>query len=345
MTKLIKQNQVNDKILKQAGHIIREGGLVAFPTETVYGLGADGLNEEAIDKIFVAKNRPQDNPVILHVGSVEMAQALTTDDLRPYQDLIEAFWPGPLSLIVNKSDEVPYQATGGLDTVAIRFPRNDIAIQLIQAANRPLAGPSANISGRPSPTDAQTVMEDLAGRIDMVLDGGPTTIGIESTVLDISTPQPQILRPGAITQEDIMAFIPDVTLDASLEDISQRPKSPGQKYKHYAPSKPTALFVGDQDAKLANIKDYLDPKKTYGYMISSELRVRLDLDETAIVYVYGSIEDHKSIAEKIFKTLRLLDKEDIDEIIVEGLDYTGQGLAIMNRLEKSAGGNIIGQKI
>lgn len=335
-TKLIEfnSNRENINLIKET---IQSGELIAFPTETVYGLGADGLNEEAVKKIFQVKGRPQDNPLILHIENMEMLRELVEGDLSKAKDLIDKFWPGPLTLVLKKSKIVPEIITAGLDTVAIRMPNNEIALEIIKISNRPIAAPSANISGRPSPTDAKTCMEDLEGKIPLIIDGGNTLVGLESTVLDITEEVPTILRPGAITLEDIQEILPNVVVDKGILKSGEKPKSPGQKYKHYAPKAEAYLISGSSDEeKESKIYEFLkkNKEKKVSLMVTSELYNKIDNLNLEIIDL-GSRDNLEKIASEIFRSLRTLDKNCVDVILCEEITKEGIGLAIMNRLEKS----------
>lgn len=335
-TKLIEfnSNRENINLIKET---IQSGELIAFPTETVYGLGADGLNEEAVKKIFQVKGRPQDNPLILHIENMEMLKELVEGDLSKAKDLIDKFWPGPLTLVLKKSKIVPEIITAGLDTVAIRMPNNEIALEIIKISNRPIAAPSANISGRPSPTDAKTCMEDLEGKIPLIIDGGNTLVGLESTVLDITGEIPTILRPGAITLEDIQGILPNVVVDKGILKSGEKPKSPGQKYKHYAPKAEAYLISGSSDEeKESKIYEFLkkNKEKKVSLMVTSELYNKIDNLNLEIIDL-GSRDNLEKIASEIFRSLRTLDKNCVDVILCEEITKEGIGLAIMNRLEKS----------
>lgn len=335
-TKLIEfnSNRENINLIKET---IQSGELIAFPTETVYGLGADGLNEEAVKKIFQVKGRPQDNPLILHIENMEMLKELVEGDLSKAKDLIDKFWPGPLTLVLKKSKIVPEIITAGLDTVAIRMPNNEIALEIIKISNRPIAAPSANISGRPSPTDAKTCMEDLEGKIPLIIDGGNTLVGLESTVLDITGEVPTILRPGAITLEDIQGILPNVVVDKGILKSGEKPKSPGQKYKHYAPKAEAYLISGSSDEeKESKIYEFLkkNKEKKVSLMVTSELYTKIDNLNLEIIDL-GSRDNLEKIASEIFRSLRTLDKNCVDVILCEEITKEGIGLAIMNRLEKS----------
>lgn len=335
-TKLIEfnSNRENINLIKET---IQSGELIAFPTETVYGLGADGLNEEAVKKIFQVKGRPQDNPLILHIENMEMLKELVEGDLSKAKDLIDKFWPGPLTLVLKKSKIVPEIITAGLDTVAIRMPNNEIALEIIKISNRPIAAPSANISGRPSPTDAKTCMEDLEGKIPLIIDGGNTLVGLESTVLDITGEIPTILRPGAITLEDIQEILPNVVVDKGILKSGEKPKSPGQKYKHYAPKAEAYLISGSSDEeKESKIYEFLkkNKEKKVSLMVTSELYTKIDNLNLEIIDL-GSRDNLEKIASEIFRSLRTLDKNCVDVILCEEITKEGIGLAIMNRLEKS----------
>ncbi len=344
ITKLVKIDKNIDYVVAEAAQFIKDGEIVAFPTETVYGLGADGLNPKAIKKIFDAKGRPQDNPLILHISSLSMLKELTRDNLERAMPLIERFWPGPLTMVFNRSQLVPDEITGGLDTVAIRMPANGIALKLINVANRPIAAPSANISGRPSPTDAETCYFDLQGKVPMILDGGPTEVGLESTVLDLTSKIPTILRPGAITLEMLEEVLGVVDQDASLIKDGETPKSPGQKYKHYAPVATSYLIRGTDRKMACAIREFIlnNPDKKIGLMISKELATKL-VDLKEVIKSPGSRMNPEEIGSSIFRILREFDKDEYDIIIVEFLDEKNIGAAIMNRLKKACSNKYLGE--
>lgn len=345
-TKIIKidKENIDMNLIKEAAELIKEGKIVAFPTETVYGLGANGLDERAVEGLFKAKGRPQDNPLILHISSIEQLKSLVLEVPDIAYECMKRFWPGPLTMIFKKSHIVPYMITGGLETVAIRMPNNKIALELIKEANLPIAGPSANLSGRPSPTNAQHVIEDLAGKIDMIIDGGETGVGLESTVLDVSGDIPMILRPGGVTLEDLQEFIPDVVQDLGTikSDANIVPKSPGQKYRHYAPKADMFVFTGNIDKVVNRIKEetsiLIKEGKKVGIMATEETKNNYT---QGVVLVVGSRENKESIASNLFKTIRLFDEKDVDIIIAEGVESDHIGTAIMNRMMKASGGKII----
>lgn len=321
-------NLIKDTILK--------GDLVAFPTETVYGLGADGLNVQAVKKIFEVKGRPQNNPIILHVCDYDMVKTLTVEDMEKIKKVGDVFWPGPLTLVVKRSTLVPDIITGGLDTVAIRMPSNKIALDIIKSTNRPIAAPSANISGRPSPTDAITCFEDLNGKIEYIVEGGKTEIGLESTVLDISEEIPSVLRPGKVTLEDLQPILPNVEIDKGIIEKGKTPKSPGQLYKHYSPKADSYLVKGDFLEKERKIKDFIlnHPDKKISLMVTSDLKDRLK-EENYEIFDLGCREDLDRIGSLLFRGLRNLDKIGSDIILIEEFKEEGLGLAIMNRLKKT----------
>ena len=339
---LIKINSIKDEALTKAAEFIKKGGLVAFPTETVYGLGGDGLNSEAASKIYKAKGRPSDNPLILHINDQKMLHKIVNDVNSMAKKIMTAFCPGPITLILPKSDIVPSSVTGGLDTVAVRMPDNDIARELIRLSNTPIAAPSANISGRPSPTTAQAVYNDLHDRIDMILDGGACHFGVESTIVDCTEDVPIILRPGAITKEMLEELFPVVKIDKAIIGENVVPKAPGMKYKHYAPKANMILFEGSSakmaDAIANKIVDYEREGKKVGLVVSSEVAEKLQHENTAI---YGNQEDLLTIASDIYECLRFFDDKDVDIILAEGTTDKGIGLAIMNRLHKASGFNSI----
>lgn len=344
-------------IIKQAAEIIRRGGLVAFPTETVYGLGADGLNPEAVRRIFTAKGRPSDNPLILHVARQEEVFCLAAEVKEQAQELMRRFWPGPLTLVLPKADCIPDEVTAGLDTVAVRMPRHPVALALIAAGGAPLAAPSANRSGYPSPTTGRHVYADLAGRIEAVLESGPTGVGLESTVLDLSGEVPAILRPGGITREELQAVLGTVMIDPGLLDPRQKPKAPGMKYTHYAPRAAVYLLRGpSREKKALKIRELVGESarkgEKVGLLLTSETwqcfrdlsasRQRQDLPEN-VTYArdLGSSAHLEEIAHVLYGELRNCDAAEVDLIYTETYQEEGLGAALMNRLLKSAGYKII----
>lgn len=344
-TKIIRIHKGNiaRQSIAEAGEIIRNGGIVAFPTETVYGLGADGLNEEAVKKIYKAKGRPSDNPLILHISSIEEIYPLVKEVPELAYEVIEKFWPGPLTIVFKKSSLVPDIITAGLDSVAIRMPRSAIAQELIRMSATPIAAPSANLSGRPSPTRGEHVIEDMMGKIEMIIDGGKTGVGLESTVLDLSDDEATILRPGAITFENLKEIIPHIKQDLSITNQEKAPKSPGQKYRHYAPKSEMILFTGEINNMVYKINEYLDKFDGDGLKVGiMATRETVNRYDKGIIKVMGSREEEESIAENLFDILREFDNEDIDIILAEGIDLDNIGRAIMNRLIKASGGRIIG---
>lgn len=342
-TQLIKidSTKPESEKIKRASEIIIEGGLVAFPTETVYGLGGNALDEGAAKKIYAAKGRPRDNPLILHIADSSMLCDIALDIPPEAKFLMDRFWPGPLTLIFKKTDRVPWSATGGLDTVAVRKPDHPVALALIRASGVPIAAPSANISGKPSPTDAEDVFEDMEGRIDMILDGGPSKVGVESTVLDLTEKTPVILRPGGVTLEELEAILGKVELDPALSSKGH-PKSPGQKYKHYAPNAPMTVIEGPVDLQVQKIEEIAGMLKgqglKVGIMATAQTRDRYKYGE---VLSMGDRTAPLTISSNLFSILRKFDRLSVDAILAEGVDKKGLGLAVMNRIYKAAGFNII----
>ena len=342
----LDRNHLDENILKYAGNIINQGGLVAFPTETVYGLGADGLQEHAAKKIYEAKGRPSDNPLILHIAEVESLQELAVDIPDSAYALAKAFWPGPLTMVLKKSSKVPYGTTGGLDTVAVRMPQDEIALGLIRASGCFIAAPSANTSGRPSPTMAKHVFEDMEGKLEMILDGGQVGIGIESTIVDLTSETPMILRPGYITKAMLEQVLGEVTTDAAIlaknQDKDFKPKAPGMKYKHYAPKGDLTIFQGDLKKVVAHIneltKDKLSEGEIVGILATEETK---DCYPEGIVKTIGSRQDEESIARGLYAVLRDFDQLQVNVIYGESFDEDGFGQAIMNRLLKAAGYQIV----
>ena len=318
--------------IKRAGKLIRAGELVAFPTETVYGLGADGLNSTACRKIYTAKGRPSDNPLILHFANLSKVET-AAKILPAAEKLFAAFCPGPLTIILPKTKFVPDDVTGGLSTVGVRFPDNDIARALIKAADCPIAAPSANLSGRPSPTTPQAVFNDLRGKIEIILDGGACQFGVESTIIDVTLDVPEILRPGAITKEMLEEILGEVKVASSISD---KPRAPGMKYTHYAPKVPLTL-IESSDEKIfrREIKNLRAENKIVGIMASHELITKLDA-EKIIPVIYGRRGDLKNIATNLYESLRNFDNLPAQVILAEGVEDFGLGVAIMNRLRKAA---------
>lgn len=343
-TKIIKIDKKDLKIedLKGAAGIIKNGGIVAFPTETVYGLGANGLDEEAVKKIYLAKGRPSDNPLILHIGEADQLKELVEEIPESALKCIEKFWPGPLTIILKRKIKVPDIITAGLETVAIRLPESSIARTLINLAGVPIAAPSANLSGKPSPTSGDHVIQDMQGKIDMIIDGGSTGIGLESTVLDLSTDTPTILRPGGVTFEDLKKIIPGIVEDKANLKSNIVPKSPGQKYRHYAPNAEMIVFTGRLEDIVVNIqkytKDAIADGKKVGIMATDETK---ESYENGKVKTLGTRRDKRTIANSLFNILREFDSLDVDIIFAEGVELDDIGLAIMNRMMKASSGKII----
>lgn len=330
--------------LKRAGEIIRRGGLVAFPTETVYGLGGDALNPESARKIYAAKGRPSDNPLIIHICRLKDIEKIVTRMPDAAVKAAEAFWPGPLTMILPKAETVPPETTGGLDTVAVRFPSHPVAGKLIACAGGYIAAPSANISGKPSPTSAKYVLEDMAGRIEMIVDGGEVEIGLESTVLDMTVDPPRILRPGYITREMLDKVLKETDIDITLikPDSGIAPKAPGMKYRHYAPAGRLIIVEGtpEQVAEYINRQTSLDKEagEKTGILGTEELLEQYHAD---VVKCIGSREDEESIARNLFSALRDFDDEQVTSIYSESFSSQGLGQAIMNRLLKAAGHRVV----
>lgn len=331
--------EADAKAYAEAADFVKAGEVVAFPTETVYGLGANGLNGEAVKKIFIAKGRPNDNPLILHIADIKDIEPLTTGLNANAKALIDAFWPGPLTLIVNKSTIIPDEVTAGLDTVAIRFPGNEEARKFIKACGCPIAAPSANISGRPSPTNAQDVLEDMQGKVAGVLDGGSCAVGVESTIVDTTEPVPMILRPGGITYEMLTKVLGEVEIDKALMGNTDfKPKAPGMKYRHYAPKAKMYLIEGADCGKVAADLAIKAAAKGLqaGLLCDAKTAEIADLlGMTINVCSWGSAK--KDLSEKLFYLLRDFDRTNPDVIISQSVDEEGLGLAIMNRMRKAAG--------
>lgn len=344
----IEELEKNDSLWREIGGLLKNGKLVAFPTETVYGLGANGLDSDAAKKIYEAKGRPSDNPLILHISSIEMVSQIAENIGENAYQLMKHFWPGPLTIVLPKKEIVPYGTTGGLDTVAIRFPSNVIARKLIESAGVPIAAPSANLSGRPSPTKAEHVLQDLDGKIDCVIDGGSVGIGIESTIVDMTSDIPMILRPGYITKEMIEEVLqtkvgidPAILQKDGMEGI--RPKAPGMKYKHYAPKGELTVVLGKPMEKVVDIITQLTNEKIeLGYQVGIIATEETKTQYTSgIVKVIGSRENLITISSNLYGILREFDEEGVEFIYSEGMEQEDLGQAIMNRLLKAAGYQII----
>jgi L-threonylcarbamoyladenylate synthase len=334
-----------EKGLKEAGNILKSGGLVAFPTETVYGLGGDALNPESARKIYEAKGRPSDNPLIVHIAEFKDIYAIVKKVTPEAEKVAAAFWPGPLTLILEKSDIVPFETTGGLNTVAVRMPSDRIAQKLIKYAGGYVAAPSANISGKPSPTSAKYVMEDMSGKIEAIIDGGEGEIGLESTIIDLTVSPPQILRPGYITNRMLsQALSEQVDDDVTImrNDSGAAPKAPGMKYRHYAPKGELTIVEGSSE----KVTEYINAatmaarnagEKT-GVIATEELKTEYCAD---VVKNVGSRYDESSIARNLYMVLREFDDENVTKIFSESFDTDGLGQAIMNRLLKAAGHKVV----
>ncbi|MBR3306018.1 MAG: threonylcarbamoyl-AMP synthase [Lachnospiraceae bacterium] len=328
--------------MRMAGRVIREGGLVAFPTETVYGLGGDAFDPEASAKIYAAKGRPSDNPLIVHIADMESLERLSSEIPEQLYALADSFWPGPLTMIVKKRPEVPDRTTGGLDTVAIRMPDHPAALELIREAGGYIAAPSANASGRPSPTLASHVLEDLGGRIEVILDGGEVGIGVESTIVDLTGEKIQILRPGYVTAQMLERVVGHVELDPAIAGppaAGVRPKAPGMMYRHYAPKGDMMIVRGEGAA------DYICQKLgecsgKAAVLCCDESRDRYPA-EKAVIKSLGSLQRPEEAALKLYRVLRELDSEGVSLIYSESFPDTGIGEALMNRMMKAAGYKVI----
>jgi L-threonylcarbamoyladenylate synthase len=337
--------------IQEAAEILRQGGVVAFPTETVYGLGADGLNPEAVAKIFKAKGRPADNPLIMHVAQQKEIDLLAREIPPLAERLMELFWPGPLTLILPKSRCVPDIVTAGLDTVAVRMPAHPIALAFLKAARVPVAAPSANLSGKPSPTIGTHVLKDLAGKIDAVVDGGKTSVGLESTVLDLTSDPPVILRPGGVTLEQLQEVLGEVVLDPAIRGEylidGLVPRAPGMKYAHYAPRAKVFLVEGEPWQVALKMKELVEQHKAEGKRVGiicteemlflcREMVPQPDHYETL-----GPGEDLGEVASRLYSALRNCDRYHLDVVFAQVFPENGMGVAIMNRLRKAASYRVI----
>lgn len=345
-TELVKidEKNIDSGMIQRAGDMIKKGGLVAFPTETVYGLGGDALNPDSSRRIYAAKGRPSDNPLIVHICCFEDIYKIVKDVPDTAKKLAAAFWPGPLTMILNKSDAVPKETTGGLDTVAVRMPDNLTALEFIKASGGYIAAPSANTSGKPSPTLAKYVAEDMNGRIEMILDGGQVGIGLESTIVDLTADKPMILRPGYVTEEMLSDVLGEVTTDRTIlsADSGLAPKAPGMKYRHYAPKGDLTIVEGQEAAVIAYINEHTVQWEKEGQrvgIIGTDATV--SKYSSGIVKSAGSRQEEATIARELYRILREFDDEDVTVIYSESFDKKGIGQAIMNRLLKAAGHKVI----
>lgn len=347
-TKLVKidRNNFDPSQLEEAARLLKDGQLVAFPTETVYGLGGNALDPEASKKIYSAKGRPSDNPLIVHIADVSDMYVIGREVPEVAKKLAEKFWPGPLTIILKKSDIIPNETTGGLDTVAIRMPSDEIARELIRQSGIYVAAPSANASGRPSTTRAEHCMEDLAGKIPMVIDGGAVQIGLESTIIDLSSDKALILRPGYVTIDNIRTVIPDCEFDpvviATKKPENMVAKAPGMKYRHYAPKGELVIYQGAPGAVIARINSEIASKQAEGKKVAVlATEESKDYYQTDIVVSLGRRSDEADIAKHLFEVLRSFDELGAEYIYGECFFSPGIGQAIMNRLIKACGYNIV----
>ncbi len=317
-------------VIERAARVLRQGGLVAFPTETVYGLGADALNPQAVLRIFAIKGRPPDNPLIVHIAQEEHLLEVAREIPESAWVLADAFWPGPLTLVLPRHEQVPRETTGGLETVAVRMPDSRIALALIRAVGRPIAAPSANLSGRPSPTAAEHVYEDLQGRIELILDGGPTRIGVESTVLDLTTSPPKILRPGGVSPEQLRPILGEVHLGA---EAAEAHRSPGTRYRHYRPRAEVLLIESWQEPEHRRLVEQLAARaRRIGY-VGCDRKLAFGGAEVHLVELPP---DPEVYARRLFAIFRELDQKGVEVIIVEGVEEKGLGIAVMDRLRRAA---------
>lgn len=339
-----RQTAETAKRLQYAGKVIRQGGLVAFPTETVYGLGGDALNPQSAKKIYAAKGRPSDNPLIVHIAEMAALDKIVENVPEYAKRLAAAFWPGPLTIILKKSDIVPKQTTGGLETVAVRMPNHPLALELIREAGGYIAAPSANLSGKPSPTAAKYVMQDMLGRIDVIIAADGTAIGLESTIVDLTGKVPIILRPGYITQEMIASVVGETNMDSTIfhNQSNKAPKAPGMKYRHYAPKAELTVLEGELSQVVKEINRLAKEKTAEGYkvgIIGTEETVRRY--STGNVKCIGTRQDEMTVAGNLYGILRDFDSDGTDFIYSESFSTGGIGNAIMNRLLKAAGQHVI----
>lgn len=345
-TKVVRLDEANlkDEAILEAGKKIKAGGTVAFPTETVYGLGANALDSEAVKKIFIAKGRPQDNPLIVHVADYDINEYVK-EIPKSAKDIMNKFWPGPITIIFWKKDVIPKETSANLETIGIRMPDNEIARKLIKFSGVPIAAPSANISGKPSPTDLKSCVEDLNGKVDYILGGNKSIVGLESTIVDCTVEPICILRPGAITLEMLREIDKNAYIDPAIlkkPEIDFKPKAPGMKYRHYAPKAPVKIIDGDIDKVVEKINkmvlNYNEQGKKIGIIATDETKYRYDNDT---IFSLGSREHMEDISQSLFHVLRSFDSLNVDLILCEAFEEKGIGTAVMNRLKKSAGFDIL----
>lgn len=344
-TKIFELNEKNIDmhLIKDAAEVIRSNGTVIFPTETVYGLGANALSQEAVMAIFAAKGRPTDNPLIVHISCIDMLLYVIGEPLSSNaKKLMDEFWPGPLTLIFKKSAVIPLEVTAGLDTVAVRMPDNEIALELIKQSCLPIAAPSANISGKPSPTRAEHVISDMQGKVNIIMSGSSSRVGLESTVLDLTGAVPTILRPGGVTLEELQRVIGEVYIDKGLTSKEAIPKAPGMKYTHYAPEAAMTIIKGELPKVVQAIQQLANEQiklgKRVGILATEETKLSYHAD---VIISMGSRSNLYTAAAEIFDALRQFDKQKVDVIYAEALSEENIGMAVMNRLKKAAGFNII----
>ena len=336
------KNNIDDNNLQTIVSTIKNGGLVVFPTETVYGIGADTFNMKAVKNIFIAKGRASDNPLIAHISSIDMLSRLTNNIPYIAKNLMSKFWPGPLTIVFDKLPSVPYEVTGGLETVAVRMPSNEIALSIITGTDTPLVAPSANVSGKPSGTNIEDIYEELKDKVDIIVDGGPTDVGIESTVVKIVDDTVVILRPGKITKEDILALDIKCELDSHIfhkVEANEKVASPGMKYKHYAPDAKCIMIEGSTENKVNKILELAD--KETGSVLIICVEENIPKYSHYQTLVMGRDGDYDSIAKNIFSCLRQANKIAPDLILLEGITRSGVGMSIMNRMIRACAYNVI----
>ena len=337
----METKRLSQQDIQTAADLLRIGGLVGIPTETVYGLGANGLDPAAVGRIFQAKGRPQDNPLILHIPGADWLERYCRDIPAAAYELARRFWPGPLTMVLRRRDNVPDQVTAGLDTVGMRCPAHPLCRAVIQAADLPVAAPSGNTSGRPSPTTAAHMLEDMDGRIDAILDGGPCSVGVESTIVDLTCTPPRLLRPGGITLEQLRAALGEVAVDPAVTRLmgaGERPRAPGMKYRHYAPKAPVTVVTGAPERSAAYIAAHAGPGDG---VICFEEFLPMYAGGARPVMSLGPAGDKGEQARRVFDALRAFDHTAVSAIWAQCPDSGGIGLAVTNRLNKAAGFHIV----